>query len=365
LKQIDFDFIPRYLPEELKYVPEKVSEVWRSEIMESFEKFGLSRDRIVKIYERMLIARYADIKGYEMFFEGEIPGYFHSSAGQEAVAFGVIEALNLEDYITTNYRGHAHYIARGGNLEKMMAEILGKATGCCRGKGGSMYLIDFSKGILYSSGIVSATIPVAVGVGLGIKLKGEKKVVAAFFGDGATNEGEFHECLNLASIWNLPVIFIIENNSWSITSHVDRMMSSYNPSLRAVGHDVPTYTVDGMDFFEVYKVAKKVVDTVREEQKPSVIEALTHRYHGHTRVDPAYGVYRTKDVVEWYKTSDPLLRLRFFLTRVGWLSEKEIEEIEKKTKEKVEKAVESAKEAPYPEPTEAFTDVYLDYPVER
>lgn len=362
---IGFDFIPKYVPEELKYIPKKISKIWEKEFIESFERFGLTKDRLIKIYERMLIARYADIKCYEMFFKKEIPGYFHSSVGQEAVAFGAIEALKLEDYIVTNYRGHAHYIAKGGDVEKMIAEILGKATGCCKGKGGSMYIIDVSKGVMYSSGIVSAPIPVAIGIGLGIKLKEEKKVVVVFTGDGATNEGEFHECLNLASIWHLPVIFIVENNRWAITSHVERFMSTYNPSIRAVGHEIPIYIVDGMDFFEVYKVSKKAIDDAREECKPSVIEALTHRYHGHTRIDPAYGVYRTRDVTDWYKMADPILRFRFFLIYTEVLSENKIEEIERKARERVEKAVESAKKAPYPEISEAYADVYLDYPVEK
>jgi len=333
--------------------------------MESFENIGLNKDRLIKIYERMLIARYADMKGYEMFFRGEIPGYFHSYVGQEAVAFGVIEALEPGDYITVSYRGHAHYIARGGDVEKMFAEILGKATGVCKGKGGSMYIIDHSKNILHSSGIVSAPIPVAVGIGLGIKIKKEKKVVATFFGDGATNEGVFHESLNLARIWELPVIFVIENNRWAITSHVERMMSAYNPSVRAVGHNVPIYVVNGMDFFEVYKVSKKVIKEVRERQMPAVIEALTHRFHGHTRIDPAFGVYRTMEVTEWYKTSDPLLKIRLFLVHMGWLSEREIEEIERRAREEVEKAIEAAKKAPYPDISEAYTDVYADYPVEK
>jgi pyruvate dehydrogenase E1 component alpha subunit len=361
----EIDFIPKYIEEELKYVPEKVSAIWETKLMESFENIGLSKDRLIKVYERMLLARYADLKGYEMFFKGEIPGYFHSSVGQEAVAFGVIEALESEDYIVTNYRGHAHYIARGGSVEKMIAEILGKATGCCKGKGGSMYIIDFSKNILYSSGIVSAQIPVAIGVALGVKMKKERKIVAVFLGDGAVNEGEFHECLNLASIWNLPVIFVVENNRWAITSHIDRMMSSYNPSARAIGHNVQVNIVNGMDFFEVYKVSWKMVKLVREKQEPAVIETLTHRYHGHTRVDPAYGVYRTREVTDWYKMDDPLLKLRYFLLYAGWLKEGEIKEIEKKAKEEAEEAVELAKKAPYPEISEAYTDVYSDYPVEK
>ncbi|MEM3708947.1 MAG: thiamine pyrophosphate-dependent dehydrogenase E1 component subunit alpha [Nitrososphaerales archaeon] len=358
------DFIPIYLPEELKRIPEKISDVWRNRFMESFERIGLKKDRIIKIYERMLVARYADMKGYEMFFRGEIPGYFHSSVGQEATAFGVIEALDTEDYVITNYRGHAYYIARGGSVEKMMSEILGKATGCCKGKGGSMYIIDFSKGILYSSGIVSAPLPVAVGIALGVKIKKEQKVVVVFTGDGATNEGEFYECVNLSSIWNLPVIIVIENNRWAITSHVERMTSSYNPSLRAIGHNVPIYIVDGMDFFEVYKISRKVVEYVRETSRPCIIEALNQRYHGHTRVDPAYGIYRGREVVEWYKTNDPLLKMRLFLINMSWLDEDEISELERRAKEEVEKAVEFARKAPYPEISEAYTDVYADYSVE-
>lgn len=360
-----YDFTPPFIDGELKHIPEKLSQKWEKELMESFENSGLDRERIINIYGKMLIARFAEIRGYEMFFNGEVPGYFHSGAGQEAVSFGVIEALRPDDYITTTYRGHISYIAKGGKLEDMFSEILGKARGCCKGKGGSMYTIDFSKGFLYSSGIVSAPISVAVGIGQGIKLENEDKIAVTLLGDGATNEGQFHESLNLACVWELPVLFVIENNKWAITTHVERVMSTYNPSLRAVGHNIPTYIVDGMDLFEVYKVSRKIIDSIRSRQGPVVIEALTQRFHGHTRVDPAYGIYRSRDVTEWYKMSDPLIRIRLFLEHVGWLNAKELIEMDLKAKQEVEKAIKIAKEAPYPEVSEAYTDVYKDYIIER
>jgi TPP-dependent pyruvate/acetoin dehydrogenase alpha subunit len=363
--EMGYDFTPPFIDGELKHIPEKLSQKWEKELMESFENSGLDRERIINIYGKMLIARFAEIRGYEMFFNGEVPGYFHSGAGQEAVSFGVIEALRPDDYITTTYRGHISYIAKGGKLEDMFSEILGKARGCCKGKGGSMYTIDFSKGFLYSSGIVSAPISVAVGIGQGIKLENEDKIAVTLLGDGATNEGQFHESLNLACVWELPVLFVIENNKWAITTHVERVMSTYNPSLRAVGHNIPTYIVDGMDLFEVYKVSRKIIDSIRSRQGPVVIEALTQRFHGHTRVDPAYGIYRSRDVTEWYKMSDPLIRIRLFLEHVGWLNAKELIEMDLKAKQEVEKAIKIAKEAPYPEVSEAYTDVYKDYIIER
>lgn len=179
------------IPTELKFIPERPSEEWKKNLADSFENFGLKKEDLIEIYKNMLVARYFEVEGYGMFFEGKIPGYFHSGAGQEAVAFGAIKATRAEDYVVSNYRGHIHLIAKGGDVNKMMAEILGKATGYCHGKGGSMYTVDFPLGFLYSSGIVSATIPVAVGVGLGIKLGKEDKVVLSFFGDGAANEGDF------------------------------------------------------------------------------------------------------------------------------------------------------------------------------
>lgn len=353
------------LPSELKFIPEKPSKEWEKNLADSLENFDLKKEDLVQIYRDMLVARYFESEGYSMFFEGQIPGYFHSGAGQEAVAFGATKATRQDDYAVSNYRGHVHLIAKGGDINKIMAEILGKATGYCKGIGGSMYTVDLPLGFLYSSGIVSATIPVAVGVGLGIKLGKEDKVVLSFFGDGAANEGEFHECLNFASIWKLPVIFIVENNKYAITTSTKRCLSINNIAFRASGYSMPGCVVDGMDFLEVYLATKQAVERARNGGGPSLIEALTYRFHGHTRYDPAYGLYRSKEILEWYKSNDPIERIERFLKRMGWISARDLKTYRNEAKRNVEKAVKFAMESPYADTEEAYSDVYADYPVYR
>ncbi|MGC8696229.1 MAG: thiamine pyrophosphate-dependent dehydrogenase E1 component subunit alpha [Conexivisphaera sp.] len=355
----------KYEPNELEHVPKVPSEVWKTRLQDSFENYGLKKQDFVDIYRGMLVARYFDVKGYELFFEGKIPGYFHSAAGQEAVAFGAIKAIRNDDYVVSNYRGHAHLIAKGGDVNRMMAEILGKKTGLSKGKGGSMYVIDTSKGFLYSSGLVSAIIPVATGAGLAIKLAKEDKVVLSFFGDGAANEGEFHECLNLASVWKLPIVFIVENNKYSITVNVKRSTSVANIAFRASGYGMPGYVVDGRDFLDVYLATKEAVKRAREGGGPSLIEALTYRFHGHTRWDPAFGVYRSKDVLEWYKANDPIEWMERFLLKMGWISQSDVAQFRREAQDAVERAVKTALESPYPDKDEAYTDVYADYAVSR
>lgn len=353
------------LPNELKFIPERPSREWKGKIVDSLENFGLKKEDMVEIYRNMLLARYFEAEGYGLFFEGKIPGYFHSGAGQEAVAFGAAKAIQKDDYIVSNYRGHVHLIARGGDVNKIMAEILGKATGYCKGVGGSMYAVDVSLGFLYSSGIVSATIPVGVGIGLGIKLGKGDRVVLSFFGDGAASEGEFHECLNLASLWKLPVIFIVENNKYSITTSTRRHTSIDNIAFRALGYNMPGCVVDGMDLLEVYIATSRAVEKARKGDGPSLIEALTYRFHGHTRFDPAYGVYRSKEMLEWYKANDPIERLEKFLVQMNWISAEDSQEWKNEALGIVEKAVKFAMESPYPDVEEAYANVYADYPVYR
>jgi pyruvate dehydrogenase E1 component alpha subunit len=353
------------LTTELNSIPEQPSEEWGKKFVDSLQRFDLKKQDIIEMYKNMLIARCFEAKGYSMFFEGQIPGYFHSGAGQEAVAFGAAKAIRRDDYVVSNYRGHVHLIAKGGDINKIMAEILGKATGYCKGKGGSMYTVDVPLGFLYSSGIVSATIPVAVGVGLGIKIGKDDKVVLSFFGDGAANEGEFHECLNFASIWKLPVIFIVENNKYSITTSTKRSISVKNIAFRASGYNIPGCVVDGMDLLEVYLATKEAVERARNGDGPSLIEALTHRFHGHTRWDPAYGVYRSKEVLDWYKANDPIERTERFLLRINWISSEELEIYRNESIELVENAVKFAVESPYPDVEEAYSHVYSDYEVYR
>jgi TPP-dependent pyruvate/acetoin dehydrogenase alpha subunit len=353
------------LQRELDFVPEKPSEEWRKHFIESFEQVGLSLSELTEIYKEMLVARFFENKGYSMFFDGKIPGYFHSGAGQEAIAFGAIKAIRPDDYVVSNYRGHVHLIAKGGDIKKAMAEILGKAAGCCGGIGGSMYTIDTAIGYLYSSGIVSATIPVAVGAGLAIHLENSDKVVLSFFGDGAASEGEFHECLNFASIFKLPVVFIVENNKYSITTNTNRSISVKNVAFRASGYNIPGAVVDGMDFLEVYLATKEAVRRARSQKGPTLIEALTYRFHGHTRWDPAYGVYRSKEILEWYKANDPIERMERFLKTMQLTSAKDIEKYRETARQTVENAVQFALDAPFPEPENAYAHVYADYEVYR
>jgi len=354
-----------YVQKELELIPKQPSEEWENNLKDCLENYGLTKENFIEVYEQMLVSRYFEIAGYEMFFKGEIPGYFHSGAGQEAVAFGAVKALRKDDYVVSNYRGHVHLIAKGGDIKKMMAEILGKSTGCCEGLGGSMYTVDVPQGFLYSSGIVSATIPMAVGVGLGTKMGRDDKVVLSIFGDGAANEGTFHECLNFASIWKLPVVFLVENNKYAITICPKRCLSVKNIAFRASGYNIPGCVVDGMDFLEVYLAAREAVDRARRGEGPYLIEAMTYRFHGHTRWDPAYGFYRSKDVLEWYKANDPIERLERYLVRNDWLSEGTVEELRNKAMQVVAEAVAFAKNSPYPDTERVYQGVYADYPVYR
>ncbi len=354
-----------YVQKELELIPKQPSQKWEKDLKDSLENCGLKKEDFIEIYEKMLIARYFEMAGYEMFFKGEIPGYFHSGAGQEAVAFGSIKTLREDDYVVSNYRGHIHLFAKGGDIKKTMAEILGKSTGYCEGLGGSMYTVDVSRGFLYSSGIVSATIPVGVGAALAIKMGKEDKVVLSFFGDGAASEGTFHECLNFASIWKLPIVFIVENNKYAITCGSKRSVSIKNIAFRASGYNMPGCVVDGQDFLEVYLATREAVDRARKGEGPYLIEALTYRFHGHTRWDPAYGLYRSKDVLEWYKANDPIERFERYLVRNDWLAEGRLDELRNKAKEAVAEAVEFAKNSPYADTERVYQDVYADYPVYR
>ena len=325
----------------------------------------VDKKTLVELFTRTLKVRLFEEKVWELFGENLVPGTLHLYLGQEAIAAGITTALKKSDWVQSTHRGHGHVVAKGADMNAALAELLGKSSGSCKGKGGSMYTVDVPLGFLYSSGIVSATIPVAVGVGLGIKLGKDDKVVLSFFGDGAANEGEFHECLNFASIWKLPVIFIVENNKYSITTSTKRSISVKNIAFRASGYNIPGCVVDGMDLLEVYLATKEAVERARNGDGPSLIEALTHRFHGHTRWDPAYGVYRSKEVLDWYKANDPIERTERFLLRINWISSEELETYRNESIELVENAVKFAVESPYPDVEEAYSHVYSDYEVYR
>ncbi|RLI22644.1 pyruvate dehydrogenase (acetyl-transferring) E1 component subunit alpha [Candidatus Bathyarchaeota archaeon] len=314
------------------------------------------REKLVEMYRKMLEIRQFEEKVYELYGQNLVPGTIHLYAGQEAVAVGVCANLRREDYIVSTHRGHGHCIAKGADLKRVMAEILGKKTGYCKGKGGSMHIADFSIGILGATGVVGAGIPIAVGAGLSIKLRGTDQVVACFFGDGASNQGTFHEGINMAAIWRLPVLFVCENNLYAMGTRQSRVMLIENIAERASAYGIPGVTVDGNDVLAVYEAAEKAVERAKRGEGPTLIECKTYRHKGHSRMDPA--TYRPKEEVEFWLKKDPIPRFRNKLSEMNVLSEEELREIETEVSRKIEEAVKFALESPYPEPEEALKDVY-------
>ncbi len=311
---------------------------------------------MIEMYRKMLEIRLFEEKVFELYGQNLVPGTIHLYAGEEAVAVGVCANLRKDDYIVSTHRGHGHCIAKGANLDKTMAEILGKKTGYCKGKGGSMHIADFSIGMLGATAVVGAGIPIATGAGLSIKLRGTDQVTACFFGDGASNQGTFHEGINMAAVWRLPVLFVCENNLYAMGTRQTQVMLIEDISKRAVAYGIPGVTVDGNDVLAVYKAAKEAVERARNGDGPTLIECKTYRHKGHSRWDPA--TYRPKDEVEEWLQKDPIRRLKKQLLEKGVISEAEAEHVEKEVVNAVEAAVKLAIESPNPAPEEALEDVY-------
>ena len=266
----------------------------------------LTKKDLNAMYRNMLRIRRFEETTDEFFMAGRVKGAVHVSIGQEACSVGVCTALNNEDAILTTHRGHGHSIAKGTRMPEMMAELLGKSTGLCKARGGSMHIADISKGHYGAHSIVGANMPMATGMGLAYQLEGTGRVAVVFFGDGASNQGSFHESMNLCSIWKLPVIFFCENNHYAVSYHVERSTSVKDISVRAQGYNAPGVTVDGMDVVAVYEATAEAVRRAREGGGPSLIEAKTYRFFGHSRGDPQYGPYRTKEEVDGWRKRDPL-----------------------------------------------------------
>lgn len=308
------------------------------------------KDTLVRMYKKMYEIRSFEKELYRLFLAGSMPGTVHQYTGQEAVAVGVCENLRKNDYLVSTHRGHGHYIAKGGSLNKMMAEMFAKKTGCCKGMGGSMHLTDISVGILGSTAIVGSGIPIATGAALSSKLRGTGQITVCFFGDGAANTGAFHEGINLASVWRLPVIFICENNLYGFSTPFRRTSLIENIADRASSYGIPGIVVDGNDVLAVYKVAKEAIGKTREEG-PTLIECKTYRYRGHSRFEPAK--YRPKKEIEEWQKKDPILRFKSRLTNLG-IPENKIESIEKKVQATIKDSVEFAKRSPDVKPQEIF-----------
>ena len=326
---------------------------------------GISKDLALWMYEKMLLIRFFEEKAHELFATGKIPGFVHLYAGEEAVAVGVIANLRRDDYITSTHRGHGHCIAKGCNIKLMMAEIMGKKTGLCKGKGGSMHIADFDIGMLGANGIVGGGAPHAVGAALAAKLKRVDSVAVAFLGDGAMNQGVVLESINLASIWKLPVIFVVEDNHYAIslrsltpTALQPRVSAARGYAERALGFGVPAVTVDGQDVIAVYEVAREAVAKARRGEGPTLIHAVTYRYYGHFEGDPL--VYRSRVEEEEWRKRDPIILFKNKLLETGIATQEELRRIEERAKQTIEEAVKFAEESPYPEPEEAFTDVFVE-----
>lgn len=318
----------------------------------------LSNEKLIEMYRTMKKIREFETKAAELFAEGSIPGFVHLYIGEEAVATGVCANLKDLDYITSTHRGHGHIIAKGGDLKYMFAELFGKATGYCKGKGGSMHIADADRGILGANGIVGAGHNIAVGAGLSAKYRGTDQVCVCFFGDGSTNQGTFHESLNLASIWKLPVIFVCENNLYGISMHQSRHQAIQDVADRAVAYNIPGVVVDGNDVLAVYEAAKEAIDRARNGQGPTLIECKTYRQRGHFEGDPTN--YRDpEEVNEWLK-KDPIPRLIEFILDNNVLTEDDIKKIDEEIAAEIDEAIKFAEESPFPPVEAAVEDIYTD-----
>lgn len=316
----------------------------------------LEKTKLLEIYQKMLTIRFFEEKVFELYGQNLVPGTIHLYAGEEAVAVGVCANLRRDDYITSTHRGHGHCIAKGARLDKTMAEILGRKTGYCKGKGGSMHIADFSIGMLGATAVVGAGIPIAAGAGLSARLRGTDQVVACFFGDGASNQGTFHEAVNLAAVWQLPVLFICENNLYAMGTSQSRVMAVENIADRAVAYGIPGVVADGNDVLAVYEATRVAVERARRGEGPTLIECKTYRQKGHSRFDPA--TYRPKDEVEKWLSKDPIARFQTKLLESGVLTQLDIEKLRQEAKTAVDDATKFAIDSPFPDSSEALEDVY-------
>ena len=320
------------------------------------------RDLYMMMMRRMMLIREFEENVKKLTRGGELVGMAHCYIGEEAVAVGACAALRDDDYITGNHRSHGHPISKGGDVRRAMAELLGKATGYCKGKGGSMHLADFDIGILGESGIVASALPVAVGAAMGSKMQGNDRVVVAFFGDGASNQGACHEAMNLAAIWKLPVIFLCENNQYAVTTSYRDSVAVENISDRAAAYDMPGVLVDGQDVLAMYEATVQAVERGRAGLGPTLVEARTYRFEDHSEglARIIREPYRSEEEVDRWRLRDPILLHSRWLTEQGIATQDEIEEVRQDVADTIAEALQFARESPYPEVEDLMTDMYAD-----
>lgn len=317
----------------------------------------LDKNILIKMLRKMLQIRFFEEQVDQFYMKGEVHGTGHLYIGMEAVAVGTISALKKEDIITSTHRGHGHCIAKDADLKLMMAELLGKVTGYSKGRGGSMHIADMSLGNLGANGIVGGGIPIATGAALALKKMKKDLVVLCFFGDGATNQGVFHESINIASIWNLPVIYVIENNKYGMGFPVEKAVNIDQLSKRACAYGIEGITIDGNDVLDVYLTTQKLIKKMRNDSIPVILECMTYRWKGHSKMDAE--LYRTKEEVAYWKKKCPIIKFKKYLIEEDIIKSIEIENIEKEVRTEITAAVKFAKDSPFPDPEDVLKDVYV------
>lgn len=317
----------------------------------------LPKETVVSIYRTMFLIRRFEEKAGELYLNGRIPGFLHSSIGQEAIPAAVSACLRPDDYIVSTHRGHGDILAKGARTDQMMAELFGKRTGYCRGKGGSMHIADLQLGILGATGIVGGGLPIINGAALAARLRGSEQVGVCYFGDGASNEGTFHEALNLAAIWDLPVLFVCQNNTYAESTPIWYQQKVPDLSVRAQGYGMPGVSVDGNDIFEIHSAADAAVKRARAGQGPSLLNCRTYRIMGHYVGDPGTA-YRSAEEVEKAKQKEPLATLRTWLIKRKHLTESGMRELERGVEQEIEAAVNFAEQSEAPSLDELTADVY-------
>ena len=317
-----------------------------------------STDFLLGLYRRMLLIRHFEERVKYLFLEGIMPGTIHQCNGQEACAVGVCAALEPADIITSTHRPHGHALARGIDVQAAMGELFGRVTGCCKGKGGSMHLGDLSKGMLPAIAIVGGGIPIATGMALAFKMKREPRVAVCFTGDGATNEGSFHEGINMGAIWDLPVVYVVENNLYGASTPISAVMKTKTIAERAVAYGIPGVTVNGNDVLTVYEAAKEAVDRARSGRGPTLLELVTYRITGHSRRDPA--LYQPEEERKQALENEPIGRFAEFLLAGKLTYQPRLDQIKHEVDEEIEAAVKAAMSAPEPKPEDTLEDLFVD-----
>jgi len=320
------------------------------------DKTKIPPDKLIQMYTTMVRIRQFEDRVYLLFLEGEMPGTIHLYQGQEAVAAGVCANLKREDLITSTHRPHGHAIAKGVSLKSLMAELFAKTTGCCEAKGGSMHMGDMDVGMLPAIAIVAGGIPVATGLALASKMMSLNRVAVSFFGDGASNEGAFHEAVNMGAIWNLPIVYVCENNLYGASTHQSKVMKIKNVAERASSYGIPAKIADGNDILSVYQAAKEAISRAREGKGPTLLECKTYRRGGHSRSDACR--YRDKEEEKLWLAKDPIPQAKKKLIQMGALTEKSAKEIEEKVKKEIEDAIDYARKSPSPEAEDTLVNVF-------